>query len=215
MAVGDIYQVKSFVAMFGGELALNSYWFRETGLGLGNATNLALLFELFVQNVLAPCLPQNTIAFQTQVLNTHDFSDNAVVAYNPGYAGTASAQRDLTAALAFRKREGGIGSRYSYKRYPAPENYAITGWTDSPIGFYTKLEVLSAALGTPLGGIDEQYIPIQVKGGWTMTCTPANPEYCGQGAVLENGTLLGDWQFDRYPSHQDTRDIHSWVFTLQ
>lgn len=214
MAGDNIYQLKLGYNLPRNEPALNVFWYHELPGGAGNASDLAATFRTSLLGAIRPVLPNNVTLTFMQTLNTHQFSDNEIFTAFGAPLGLADAAIDKTAAIAFRRREGGIGTRYSYKRFPAPGNYNIDGWTNSGATFYPAVNALILALGAVLVGVGASYEPVQVKGGWTMECTASNPTYCGQGQVLMNGDLDGNWQVDKYPSHQTSRDDRLWQGSL-
>lgn len=212
MAVGNIFQVKLSFDMPTPEPGVSVFWYRATAGAATTADNLRQVFDLLVRTQLSNIFPSNVNMTTLQVLNTSDFGDNVIFTYSPEIAGQEAGMLDVTQAIAFRKRTGGIGTRYSYKRFPAPGLLAPNQrtWPNAGGTFLGSLQLVASRLGLELSDGTNAYLPIQVKGGWTMTCTASNPSYCGEDAVIENGTLQGMWSYDRYPSHQDTRNESDW-----
>ena len=210
MALNDVYQARLFMLLPEGQPSLNVFWYQETGGGSGNSAELAAAFEVGVKPSIRSLMPIEVEFDHIQILNTNDFNDNGDFGFVLLRAGLYGNILDLSQAIAFRKREGGIGTRYSYKRFPAPGSALVV---NTRVWNATAAQMIydtSVALGANLVGTLGTYTPVQVKGGWTMECTTSNPTYCGEGNVVVNGDISGQWQVDLYASHQDSREESQW-----
>jgi hypothetical protein len=102
-------------------------------------------------------------------------------------------------AVGFRRRTGGVGFRYSYKRYGGVSAGAVgaNSWIGAP--YIASIAALRALLGQLVETEEAAYAPIQITGGFVLGVEPTYRQ-----------SLLGAWQSSGQPTHQVSRDIRTW-----
>lgn len=202
MALGDIYQIRVHQT-FHGEEAMNVFYYETVAGASNNAEDVYNTFADDVWDVVRAMQSQRVVTRRFEVINGMNNLDFHYV--DVSSAGVYDTGLDIPpqGAIGFRSPSGGPGTRYSYKRFVG----AMTGMLASagfPIWNESVREGImrnvAIALGTALEGVDGQYAPIQVTGGFALGTPP-----------VESHSLLGQWSLNEWLSTQRTRAAFSWV----
>lgn len=197
MATNDIYQVKLQTVM-NSEVANNTFYYRVQS-GAGQAADLLNEFQTNVLSALQLIQPAQLTNTQIQVVNGMENADQSVedISDIGEYASTPFA---TFIAVAFRRRSGGVGTRYSYKRFMAGGVSAITTFGEWTSAFRDLLDTVAVQLGTVQEGAEGLYAPCQITQGFQLGVDP-----------IWRQDLVGNWQYAGGMSHQDTRQQYSWI----
>lgn len=197
MATNDIYQLK-LTSVSNSEVMQNVFYYRDTA-GAGNALELV---EEFTNQVLPDIQAmQNSLTLNTRIqavngmFNTDSWIEDMAVAGD--VVGTPVS---TFLAVGFRKRFGGIGFRYSYKRF-----YGLYAGSQTNFGVFTSgtrdmLDPLAVKLGQVIEGTLGAYQPVQITGGFVLGTAPVFKQ-----------PLQGNWQYSDRFTHQDSRQQYGWL----
>jgi len=206
MSIGDVYQIRMFQqTTLIPDVALNVYYYKQTAgfSGVPNAADLAGEFTDNVWDVVRSLQSDQMVTTKYTVINISDPTD--YVEAFPNSAGN-SALGGLTLptfmAAAVRAPRMAAGDRYSYKRFSGIKTGAMGAnlqWDDA---YWPILDAVAVAHGAVLEGANGTYHPVQVAAGWSLGTTPT-----------VNYDLAGFWQYNKYPTHQTTRQdgMYEWV----
>jgi hypothetical protein len=199
MAVADIYQIKVFQDMPGQDLILNVFYYAVQA-GEDDPDDLLSVFAEEVWDVVRAIQVPSCVTYKYEVIN----GSNNTVWKEQGVAdaGTNIATAPVTPFIAagFRSSRVFLGSRYSYKRFAGAPSASIDtsdgSWNATMLG---KAYDVSVGLGAVLEGDEAFYYPIQITGGFQLGVAPTPKQ-----------NVLGQWTFNRFPTHQDTRQPYEW-----
>lgn len=205
MAAGNIYQVRTIMTLPDSK-PQNVFYYREkSGIG-GSSQDLANAFIEDVVSKLKDILTAGTIIDQVRVINGNNNVDNFVADIDQAGAYSGATTSPDFLAIAFRKRIGGTGFRYSYKRFSGIPASAIgyAGWQDSGTTFFTRVNALAVALGAEIAQLTgATYEPVQITGGFKLGVAPTFKTL-----------LTTQWEINDRASHQDTRQVYEWKGAL-
>lgn len=200
MAIWDTYQVKITTRHPDGQDMLNVHYYQQQSAGDGDASDLYQEFMDSVATAQRGLMTDNANVVNVQVINGNNNTDfqfaNLLL---PGTTIVSTPAASFV-ALGFRSPAPPPGQRYSYKRIGA----LPATWLDTSDGRWdTNIDTPAAAYATAvadtLEGTEAAYSPVQVTGGFSLGVAPT---------PVRN--LNGFWQFNRFPTHQTTRQVLLW-----
>lgn len=197
MALNDIYQLKDSYT-FLGQTMENVYYYQDT-TGGGTAADLLTAWLTDVLSVIRALQSTGVTHTRLQCVNGMDNDDQSVLDISSAgtFAGTTGAP---DWAFALRRRTGGLGYRYSYKRYGGVSTAHITTAGALTATAINLVDAVAVAIGELVDGVAGDYRPVQITGGFVFGTAPTFKQ-----------DLLGDWQLNSIISHQETRQVYTWI----
>ncbi len=205
MSVGDIYQVRMFQELsdYSDEL-LNVYFYRQTA-GFSGVPNAADMIGEFLDNVwdtVRACQNSVLVTRKYTCVNINDPTD--YVEGFPSSPGGITAGNLVPAfiVMTIRSARAAMGDRYTYKRFSGVQTGHFASDATFTSTILDLLDATATAHGSILEGANGTYEPVQVAAGWTLGAAPTVRQ-----------SLAGLWSYNRYASHQSTRqdDYYDWV----
>lgn len=203
MAVNDVYLIRLYFTLpLDPEPAIMRFFYRVlASTGSDSAQDAVAAASTDLYNQFAAVQHSQCFLTRIDAINLMDVDDSHVSTYNePGDIASPPAANFL--AIALRKRPGGLGTRYSYKRVPGVIRSGCDAYglneTANP-AYTAALNALAVNLGNVLEVADGSYYPVQV----TWDGTYGHP-------VTNIKSLQGAWEINSHVSHQDTRQIYRW-----
>lgn len=200
MAIGDVYQVRIFqrAGSFPDDILNVFYYQQDTGIGGNNAADVAGEFHDIVWDSVRALQYSVYVETRYTVINLMDPADFVEAFPNaPGNHSAAGFSLPSWITVGLRAPRLAAGQRYSYKRISGLQtgNLGVSGrWSD---GFQDLINTVAINMGLTLEGANGTYTPVQVAAGWKIGPPLITPTV--------NYSLLGNWSFNAFPTHQDTR----------
>lgn len=182
------------------EPMLNVFYYREVTGASGNAVDCIDAFEDDVVPKIQAIWHADTNTTKFTCINGMDNDDASVQFINTIGINPITFTLPPNLAAGLRNPPLLPGQQYSYKRFGGVVNDLST------IGTWgSTFDALLATLGTQLGAdintvLGNFYRPVLLTGGFRLGVTP-----------VESRPVTGNWQYNDWPTHQDTRQIYNWV----
>lgn len=175
MAIGDVIQVK-LLGEYLGEAWVNVFYYLQTAGSANGAGACLNLFEEDVVPALLDTMVDTSAIIWLSAVNGMNNADQYERAPLSGYGqgvldSITLGEAPSNMANGYRSNRGGIGTRYSYKRFAGmPLSWLdANGWDASAS---TPRAALAVALGSHPTGSGFSYSPVQVTGGFALGTPP-------------------------------------------
>lgn len=197
MAIGDVYQIK--MTQTQSAQVINNVFYYIASAGFTSAQDL---LDAFVADIFTPMIGMYSAACVTkQIQVVNGMANGDQVVEDMSVAGSRAGVSLATfLACGMRKRNAGIGSRYSYKRFLYGVVADLTGQGLWGAPFLADVAPIADALGAVLEGVEGAYNPVQITGGFQLGVEPTVSQF-----------LSGSWQVNGKVTHQDTRQEFFWL----
>lgn len=197
MAIGEIYNIKVYQLYQSIEPGLNTFTYRQTAGSLTNAAEDVLNeFKADVWAAVRSCQIPNAHTYRIQVVNIarpvdsidspEDLDgtlESGGCVFNPYYC------------LAVRRPVSQPAQKYSYHHFAQQSGAQCTngqpGWS---YDYRAIIANMTDNLGSLIESGSAAYEPVQIKSGWAWGDTP-----------VVNRVLLGQWQFNAFPTTANSR----------
>lgn len=206
MTVGDIYQLRLNLNHPSDPECINVFYYRViTQTNSISAENVADDFVTNILDAIMEPLANNITANGLTTINgmsNSDFNET-----NPSVSGGSGTGTPAPAfiAIGYRSQRNGPGSRRSYKRVVGPpSNVFDTTNGRFSLDFQALIETASDIFDDTLTLAGGTLDPCQITGGFVLGVTPTF-----------HFDLTSPWEFDAFPTHQDSRQSYLWLTDAQ
>jgi hypothetical protein len=201
MSVGDVYQLRMNTFHPANDDNLNVFYYRS--ISETDPLDAEKVYDAFVLEVIPNIVDAMTDLVDVNLLTVTNGTDNGdFFEANPGAAGTGSIDEPTAPfiAMGLRSARDGPGTRHTYKRFigctAINMNSSLGRFTPA---YQVRLESIAGALALNITPVDAVMEPVQLAGGFRLGFIP-----------VVNFVLSGQWEFNSFPTHQDTRQQYIW-----
>lgn len=207
MAIGEVYNIKVYQLFQSIEQGLNTFTYRQTSGGLTNAAEDILdEFKADVWAAVRSCQIINAHTYRIQVVNIARPEDS--IDSPEDLDGTLSYTGGVLMpyyCLAVRRMQTQPGQKNSYHHFAQQGGSQLAAGQPSWSGDYrTTIVNMIDNLGSLVESGSAAYEPVQIQSGWSYGDTP-----------VVNRVLMGQWQYNVYPTTLNTRKdgFYDWQHT--